>query len=34
MMATARRDDGDGGTGYGATGYDDDIDGDWHRRER
>ena len=26
-------DDGDGATGDGTTGYDDDNDGDWQRRE-
>jgi hypothetical protein len=29
MMATARCDDGDGGAGDGATGYDDNNDDDW-----
>jgi hypothetical protein len=31
---TGNDDDGDGATGNGATGYDDDNDGDWQRRER
>jgi hypothetical protein len=32
--ATGDDDDGDGATGNGATGYNDDDDGDWQRLQR